>query len=950
LLLFAVHSAACGSSDEQADQPAPAGDAGAAGSAGAAGAAGEAGAAGSAGMQPHFASEEELDPFTRVPPSCAYKCPSSTCAETTTPYACPSLADWNALPHAESCGAWDGVMPTPTPGQCTVSDPTGEAAKYAGPDPDDPSTIVMPDGRRLRPAGADWVFAEPELYAGMTSTLARVPGTSLVLTVDNGYGDHVVRLVETAKIDGKQNPTLGYVKFGNPFTLNQSIAFASPGRAYVATAQGSVQALKIDATLGTIEKDDASNIALPMTDLGAGKAAPYYVASIALSQSGERMFVTGVDDPRLLIVDSAPASPTYGQVLGQVELGAAETFGVYADPHDPESKFVYVTMWQSGAVREIDVSNPASPQQTLSYTVERNPQGLVFLDARWMLVGNALGDSFSIIDRTSKMVTTVPVDEASKLHGPEPTTLAYDEPRKRVYATLAGLNAVAGYDVDLTSEPPTLMAVGKLQAQWWPSGVVTMDDGALIVTSLEARGHGPITDNANDDQYTLLHGGIQRVPAPSAGVLIDGEAQVKKGTQVGELAGRPVVTCPEGVMDFPLPSTNDKPSPRIEHVIVVVKENKTFEGLFGDFPGVNGSPDHLNRPVAEMDKLWKNIRKLSRTFAISDNYYTDAMLSNQGHVWTTHGRSNDFNEREWAVTGYGRDTRPVGDSGGVPKVSKPEEGSVFEWMARSDIPFDIFGEIVGLPSTSTKRVSQDGKYPGGIIQNIGWPDTEKACYIGNRAKVLCDLGRFTYMTLPNDHGQGLSASKPAPDTMIAVNDEAAGLLVDLISHSAIWPKTLIIITEDDPAQGVDYVDYHRTVFTLASPWVRRGYVSHTHVDVSSIYKMVSHILGVPYPDVQIADAGLPLDIFSSTPDYTPFTYEPREWPLQCGDKASQAEQQLTASWDFGEEDRQPGLGAQAQRWLNGKQLTSLPPAILEDMERRAARKATLERVRHDDDD
>src|SRR5262245_17983468 len=80
-----------------------------------------------------------------VPKSCAYNCPASGCSEATTPYACPSLGAWNKVPHAETCGTWDGKQPAAKAGQCTVSDPSGEALKYTGADPADPSIIVMPD-------------------------------------------------------------------------------------------------------------------------------------------------------------------------------------------------------------------------------------------------------------------------------------------------------------------------------------------------------------------------------------------------------------------------------------------------------------------------------------------------------------------------------------------------------------------------------------------------------------------------------------------------------------------------------------------------------------------------------------------------------------------------------------------------------------------------------------
>lgn len=84
--------------------------------------------------------------------------------------------------------------------------------------------------------------------------------------------------------------------------------------------------------------------------------------------------------------------------------------------------------------------------------------------------------------------------------------------------------------------------------------------------------------------------------------------------------------------------------------------------------------------------------------------------------------------------------------------------------------------------------------------------------------------------------------------------------LDALSHSPDWPRTLLIVTKDDPAQGIDSVGDHRTVFVAASPWVKRGYVSHMHADTSSIHKLVAHIFGLPYPNTIVANAALPLDL------------------------------------------------------------------------------------------
>ena len=117
---------------------------------------------------------------------------------------------------------------------------------------------------------------------------------------------------------------------------------------------------------------------------------------------------------------------------------------------------------------------------------------------------------------------------------------------------------------------------------------------------------------------------------------------------------------------------------------------------------------------------------------------------------------------------------------------------------------------------------------------------------------------------------------------------------------------------------------------MVSPWVKRGYVSKTHIDVASIHKTLAHIFGKPYPNALVEHAALPLDVFTSTPDYTPFTYTPRTWPLACGpQKASNGgdangESALTDLWDFSQEDNQPGLDAQVTRWMHGHPLASVP--------------------------
>jgi hypothetical protein len=879
--------------------------------------------------------------FVEPTPSCVYKCPGvqATCEESSTPYSCQNLGAWNEIPHADACPAWDGKYPDPVSGACTASAPSGEAAKYAGPDPDSPSTHILPDGRLLVPAGQFTLFSEPELHGGFTMGLAAVPGTSLVLTLDTGSGVHVVRAVDTALV-GASDPVKSYVRFDKPEFLNGGIVFVPPDLVLVGTANGRVQALSLDTQTGVLTRDDARSVTLPQ----AG-SDPYFVAGVAVSADGQRLVVSGVNDSRAIVLDLAPGTG-YGAELGEVDVGSDDTFGAYFDPNDPTGSHAYVSLWKSPAVVDLDLADPANPVVSRSFTTEKDPQGVAFLDARWMVVANDLGETLTVVDRTSGDVTPVPIDYDQGIHGLDLSGVAWDAASHRLYTTLAGIDTIGALDVDLSKSPPSFTPVGRLPAGWWPSGAVVHEDGSLTVTSMRGTGAGPVDSGTQEGSQ---RGGVQHVPAPSAADLVAGEKLAHDNVEISSHPGYPAVSCPPGADDFPLPTSADAgPSKQITHVIFVVRENKTFDGVFGDVSGLEGEPGYVIKP-GSMDQIWLNFRELARQFTNLDNSYTEADASIQGHAWTVYGRTTDYCERNW-----GTHARPALLGCGVTSMSKPEEGSLFDWLGENSVVYDILGEIVGNPKKVPPGTNPiDAKYPGGPFQAIAYPDNEKACYAAGRIRVLCDLHPFVYMTLPNDHGQGLDPNNPTPETMIAVNDEATGMLVDAVSHSPLWPSTLIIITEDDPQQGGDHIDYHRVPTVFISPWVKRGYVSKTHISIAGLHKIFAHVLGIPYPNLEVKNAALPYDAFTSTPDYTPFSYTPRKQPLTCGDAATGAEKELSASWQYDRADNQPGLDAQVMRWMRGQQLTELTPELREDIARRkalAARRVAEGLPAADDDD
>jgi DNA-binding beta-propeller fold protein YncE len=884
----------------------------------------------------------DTDPsdFLTAPSSCAYACPNAACPEQTTPYACPAARPWAAIPHEDACDAWDGSYPMPVAGKCTAGAPTGAALARTGTVASMPGVRILPDGRPIVPAGSEWPFDETTESGGETSGIALVPGTSFAVTIDTGTDDHAVRVVDSSQI-GKADPVKGLVVFKAPDYLNSGVAVLPSGRVYVATGYGVIQALDINLTNGTLTRNDAASITMPMFN-----TLPWYASGVAAAPDGKHLVVSSVTDSHAFVLDIDPASSTNGQPVGNVDLGQKETFGAWFDPHDPTGHYAYVSVWGGYEVVEIDVTTPSMPRVNRTFKTDKNPEGVAFLDARWMVVANDYGETISVVDRTTATVTAVPVMFGAGEKGLDVSGVTWDEQNHRLYATLAGIDALAAFDVDLTQTPPTFTPAGRLPTSWWPSGAVVHADGSLTVSNLRGHPIGAFPIMGGGDGHSLMKGSVEQIPAPTAADLGKGDTQVQTSAAVGGQPGYPLVTCPSGTMDFPVPPTNTQGASSIlKHVFFIVRENKTFDSLLGDIPGVDGDPSvMMKNTTAEMDSVWTNFRALARTFTVSDNFYTEAVQSTQGHHWTTYGRATDFCERTWSDN-----LRPV-PLCGISDVGRPPEGSLFEWIQGNHLVYTIFGEIVGNPQVAPTGFNPiDISYPGGPIQNISYNDLEKACYAAGRLRVACNLGSFVYMTLPNDHTIGVSPTNPTPDTMCAVNDEATGLFLDALSHSPTWASSLVIITEDDPQAGGDHIDYHRTPLVLISPWVKRAYVSQTHIDVPALHKIFAHVFGLPYNNLEVANAGIPFDAFTSTPDYSPYTYKPHSIPLACGTQGSRAEQRLTESWDFSRPDEQPGLGDQVFRWMRGRQLQELTPEMERQIEERKARRAAGIAERDEDD-
>jgi DNA-binding beta-propeller fold protein YncE len=815
--------------------------------------------------------------------SCALKC-GQPCKEPETPFECPSLRPWAAMLHAPACGTFDGTFPAPQAGKCTATAPTGAALGYPGADANVPGRWHLGEGHWIQPAGKEQILTPKQVRSAFTVDQLLVPGTRFAVVIDAGVYDNAIYTVDLDKVAAGTPGLVTTVEFPSPQQLDLGLAFVAPNRVFASGgAGGVVYAFTLDLATGVLTRDAASDVTL---GVGGSQSGKFYSSSMATSADGSKLLVSpAIGDGVLKVVDLATKAIT------NLDLGGPKE--IFDLVRDPSGDVFWATALDTRQLLRIDL---ATAQVTARLATGKNPEGVGLLGATHMAVANSDDDTLDVFDGTGTKVQTLGLRQDG-LTGSQPGMMSYDATQKRLYVTLSGINAVGVYAFDPMSSAP-LTPLGEIPTAWWPTSVDVRPDGSLAVITAKGHGIGP-SDLTSGDTPELSKGSIAVIPSPDMAALATDTQLVTASRRSTPAEGFPTVECPQGApYDFPIPLTNTgEPSKQIKYVVYVVRENKTFDAVMGDLPGVNGDAKLVMSP-GRMEEFWPNIRTIAKTWTNFDNFYVAAEQSLQGHVWTAYGRSTDWIERTWSST-WGRGVRTP--RAGIDRnVGSPKEGSLFLWLERNKIPYDDMGEIVG-----TGDQGFDVKYPG-IVYSLVVPDTDKACYIGARARATCDLKSLSYVVLPNDHTKGSAPGVPTPELYIAVNDAGSGLLLDAISHSPMWQNALVIYTEDDPQNGSDHVDGHRTVLVMASPWLKKGYVSKTKLDMSSLHKLFAHLFAKPYQSEMVANAAIPFDAFTSTPDFTPYVYQPLKAKLTC----NPAQDFSPPEEDWSVPDSQPGVNEQ----------------------------------------
>lgn len=543
----------------------------------------------------------------------------------------------------------------------------------------------------------------------------------------------------------------------------------------------------------------------------------------------------------------------------------------------------------SGTVSVVDLHTKTVIKEI---KVQLHPTGMALQkDGSLLYVANANSDLISVIDtRTDKVVREIcPKPMADLPFGSAPNSLAISADGKTLFVANGGNNLLAV--VDLTADK----VKGLIPTGWYPGGVILNKEGTqLFVVNTKGVGTRQLSKNAKGYKSNDHLGSVSFIPVPTAKELANLTLKAGANMRLPEITKAMNLKEVKEIF-VPIP-VNPGEKSVIKHVIYIIKENKTYDQVFGDIKKGNGDSTlcHLGRFVTP------NHHALAENFVLLDNTYCNGVLSADGHQWTNEGYVTDYLEKSFGdfIRSYpyrGDDPLAFASSGFIwDQVLK--KGLTFrnygEFTDAGNIPADanwsqlykdyLEGKSINITAKTKVHSLEPYICPGYPGFNGKIPDVYRARVFMKELKEYEEKGSlpdFMMMLLPDDHTVGTSENYPTPRAAVADNDLALGQIVEAVSKTKFWKETAIFVVEDDPQSGLDHVDGKRTVALCISPYAKRGAVVSTQYNQNSILRTIELILGLP-PMSQFDLTAEPMsDCFTSNPDFTPYQVLPNNIPL-----------------------------------------------------------------------
>ena len=729
------------------------------------------------------------------------------------------------------------------------------------------STARLPTGARLDPAGRSSPLGNMPL-----SAILAPDGRNLVVSL-SGWREQGLQVVnrETGALVQRIPQSGAFV--GLAFSADGATLYASGGvtdRVYVYAWHAS--SANAPATLiDSINLSSASSASTAASD-SAEPPGSRYVSGLALSRDGRMLYAAENLADSLAVIDVGSR-----RIVQRLGTGLYP----YAVATAADGR-VYVSDWGAATVH---VYHPAPSGKLVSerpMDVGRHPSALALsANGSRLFVASASTDRVAAVDtrarRVLRWLMDPPPDNVAE--GSTPDGLALSADGTRLYSAEADANDVAVFDLSaltsgIASARGTDTLSGRIPAEWYPTAVIAASTAqaadSLLVINGKGRGSGPNPNGPRpdrelqqgDSEYTLgqLNGTLDVLAAPR------GEPLALLTRRVAEANG------------WTARRTSYK-YPPIEHVVYIIKENRTYDQVLGDLRPGDGDSSLTFFPRA----LSPNHHALAERFGTYDRFFVNAEVSQQGHPWSTAGYVTDYIEKTTPDIYRGR--RPEPDEPG--DVDDPAMGYLWDAATRKHLSLRNYGEgAEQLPRVPGE--SAEMRYAGKVrallpalqpYTNPSYPPFDLTVPDQLRADVWLaefheyeragHMPQLEILHLPRDHTAGERAGFCTPRACMADNDLALGRIVEALSHSQFWRSTAVIVLEDDAQAGPDHVDSHRSVMFVISPWARGGVV-HRFVNTTDVLATMEELLGLDSFS-QFDHFGRPLrEIWRASPDLRPY--------------------------------------------------------------------------------
>ncbi len=834
-------------------------------------------------------------------------------------------------------GRWrDDVIVTPVN---QVLTPYGKQVELAGLRPQ--ALALSPDGRLL-------------IVSGKTSELIVIDPVSgeirqRVLFPDDSQVKPTSDVASPNLIDRLTPDRRGQVSF-------TGLVFSPDGKQiYLSNVNGSIKVFGVKAD-GVVHASHA----FPLPQAKALRRPAEIPSGLAVNSDGSRLYVCGNLSNRLLELDTAT-----GKTLRTFDVGAA--------PYDVVlvGNKAYVSNWAGRRPDEQSVRGPAGrgtevrvdpvrhiasegsvsivnldgEPKTVELIVGLHACGLaVSPDGQYVVCTNAGSDHLSVIDVAVETVVETIWAKAkpSDLFGASPNAIAFHPSGKRLFVANGTQNAIAVFDFDPKEKGDSRLK-GLIPAGWFP-GAVVFDPrrDAIYCANIKGLPQAPKKKPNGDEGYNShhYHGSVSSMPVPGDEQLPLLSERAAKNMRRGTIA-QAALPARADQPARAIPQRIGEPS-LIKHVVYVIKENRTYDQIFGALPQGNGRPDLC----IFGDAVTPNQHKMVREFVLLDNTYCSGILSADGHQWSTTAFATDYLEKSFA--GFPRsypDGMEVNDESDA--IAYSPAGFLWDNAIAHKVSIRNYGEFMA-PVVRWKDPQKKGKpnflacyrtwkedskevifessptiesiRPFSPTDYVGWamavPDQFRADFILKELKQFEADGKFPSLViicLPNDHTSGTSPGSPTPASQMADNDLAFGRIVQGLSHSPFWKEMAIFGIEDDPQDGWDHVSGYRTTAYCISPYAKRGQVVSTQYNTTSIIRTVEQILGLPPMNQFDASATPMFDCMTDSPNFFPFETVPNQVPLDqmnpdpnaIRDPILREDAIRSASLNFGEVDKAP---------------------------------------------